>query len=87
VSVSDDHDAPSTIKVTVFWSGFANGQNSMSWDGNFYGAVGPVAYSGEPNQGGTLSIWVTATDSEGATSSRLIGSDIAVDACPPIVIG
>jgi putative peptide zinc metalloprotease protein len=86
VSASDDRDPASELKVTVFWSGFATGQSPMSWDGNFYGAIGPVPYPGESNQGGTLSIWVTATDSEGATSSALVGTDITVDPCQPQII-
>jgi putative peptide zinc metalloprotease protein len=80
VSVKDDHDSPADIKVTVIWSGFADGSAPMSWDGNFYGSVGPIPYSGQANEGGTISISVTATDSQGKTS-RIDGTSITVDAC------
>ncbi|SNT14163.1 putative peptide zinc metalloprotease protein [Asanoa hainanensis] len=82
VSVTDDKDSDQSIKVTVSWSGFDSGSNSMSWDGNFYGQIGPVPYPGKPNEGGTLSITVTATDTEGESSS-IDGSNIAVAPCNP----
>ncbi|MDG4823084.1 cyclic nucleotide-binding protein [Asanoa sp. WMMD1127] len=80
VAVSDDKDPDQVIKVTVSWSGFASGSDAMSWDGNFYGRIGPVPYSGEPNTGGALSIRVTATDSEGESSS-ISGTDVTVAGC------
>jgi putative peptide zinc metalloprotease protein len=87
VSVTDDHDGPQGLKVTVHWEGFANGANGMSWDGFWFGAIGPVPFPGQRNQGGTLTrIWVTATDSAGATSV-LEGVKIAVRPCPePIIV-
>nr|MDT0659251.1 cyclic nucleotide-binding protein [Micromonospora sp. DSM 115978] len=85
VSVKDDRDSGDSLTVTVRWSGFAAGSDGMSWDGNYYGTVGPVRYSGEPNKGGVLEIRVTATDSNGA-STTIAGSSIAVDPCSPSVV-
>jgi putative peptide zinc metalloprotease protein len=86
VTVTDDHDNPRVVRVTIHWSGFASGANAMSWDGDFFGSVGPVPFPGKQNSGGTLDqVWVTATDSEGATST-LFGTKIAVRPCPDRVI-
>lgn len=86
VAVRDDKDGGDELTVTVRWSGFAAGSDRMSPDGNFYGQVGPVAYTGEPNDGGVLNIVVTATDSEGASSS-VAGSAVKVAGCRPVIIG
>jgi putative peptide zinc metalloprotease protein len=80
VAVSDDHDSSGGLKVTVHWSGFASGSAPMSPDGNYYGAIGPVTYSGQPNDGGDLKIWVTAIDSGGAATT-LDGSPVHLTAC------
>jgi putative peptide zinc metalloprotease protein len=80
VDVQDDRDASGDVRVTVQWTGFAAGSDVMSPDGNHYGTVGPVLYSGEPNKGGSLAIQVTATDSDGA-STTITGSSIVVDPC------
>jgi putative peptide zinc metalloprotease protein len=74
------------LQVTVHWGGFASGSRPMSLDGNFYGAVGPVTYSGTPNEGGSLDIWVTATDAGGLTT-RLDGKAVQVAGCSPSIIG
>jgi len=88
VIVNDDKDPPQTLRVVVHWSGFVDGSSAMSWDpGNginyFYGAIGPVPYGGKPNLGGSLNIWVTATDTKGKTS-QTNGTKIAVRPCPPV---
>jgi putative peptide zinc metalloprotease protein len=80
VSVVDDHDSSSGLRVTVRWSGFATGSNSASQDGNWYGSVGPVRYSGTANTGGTLAVTVTAYDSAGL-ASNVLDSKVAVNAC------
>jgi hypothetical protein len=82
VSVTDDRDPDQAIKVTVLWSGFASGSDAMSWDGDFFGRVGPVPYSGTPNRGGTLSITVIAQDTDGA-ENKISGTNIAVAPCSP----
>ncbi|WP_433056807.1 metalloprotease [Dactylosporangium sp. CS-033363] len=71
--------------VTVSWSGFASGSRAMSRDGNYYGTIGPINYPGKPNAGGTLSITVTAIDTNGKTGSKS-GSQIGVLKCSPPVI-
>jgi putative peptide zinc metalloprotease protein len=86
VSVRDDRDPYTEITVTVHWSGFASGSDRMSPDGDFYGTIGPVPYSGTPNAGGTLKIWVTATDGDGVTTT-VDGSPVAVSGCRPVIIG
>ncbi|HEV7708092.1 MAG TPA: cyclic nucleotide-binding protein [Asanoa sp.] len=80
VIVTDDNDPEQALKVTVSWKGFDSGSDAMSWDGPFFGTIGPVPYPGTPNRGGSLSITVTATDTEGESSS-ISGTDIAVAPC------
>ncbi|WP_422771594.1 cyclic nucleotide-binding protein [Plantactinospora sp. WMMC1484] len=86
VVVSDDRDSGGGLTVTVHWSGFATGSARMSPDGAYHGTVGPVPYPGQGNRGGTLDVWVTAVDSDGA-QSRLNGSPITVAPCQPATIG
>jgi hypothetical protein len=69
VAVTDDHDAGRAITVTVNWSGPVSGSAPMNWDGNYYGTVGNFSWTTTPTAGGTLKIWVTATDSKKHTSS------------------
>jgi putative peptide zinc metalloprotease protein len=69
VAVTDDQDDWPDLVVRVQWSGFHQGGAVMVWDGFFYGTIGPVPYPGTPNEGGTIDIRVTATDSGGATST------------------
>ncbi|MFY1690097.1 cyclic nucleotide-binding protein [Plantactinospora sp. WMMB782] len=85
VNVSDDRDAGQSLVVTVHWSGFASGSARMSPDGAYYGTVGPVPYPGQDNRGGTLNVWVTATDSQKAEST-LAGSPITVAGCTQVTI-
>jgi putative peptide zinc metalloprotease protein len=68
VSASDDSDSPQSLTVQVHWSGFHTSSAPMGWDGDFFGTIGPIPYPGEPNHGGSIVIWVTATDLDGATS-------------------
>jgi hypothetical protein len=72
--------------VIVRWTGFAAGSDQMSPDGNFYGQVGPIDFPGQSNDGGTLGIVVTATDSEGASSS-VRGSAVTVASCRLDIVG
>ena len=77
VEVSDDRDQ--YLDVRVHWSGFASGSFVMQPDGRWwYGQVGPIPYT-SPN-GGTLKVWVTATDSAGATAI-LDGTPVTVIPC------
>ena len=80
VDVTDDRDAPKTLRVEVRWSGFAKGSSAMNWDGHFYGTIGPVPYLGA-NKGGTLIVTVVAWDTEGAMSS-ITGTSVTVLPCP-----
>jgi putative peptide zinc metalloprotease protein len=56
----------------------------MAMDGAFFGAVGPIPWSGTANNGGRLTITVVATDAQGA-SSTLAGLPVTVFSCPPPV--
>ncbi|HEX6871106.1 MAG TPA: hypothetical protein VF163_08410 [Micromonosporaceae bacterium] len=75
VDVSGD-----VTRMVVYWSGFASGSSAMGWDGLWYGSIGPVPYSGKANAGGTLSIWVTAWNAKGG-STTLKGTSINVLKC------
>jgi putative peptide zinc metalloprotease protein len=86
VAVKDDRDGSSDLTVIVRWTGFAAGSDQMSPDGNFYGQVGPIDFPGQSNDGGTLGIVVTATDSEGASSS-VRGSAVTVASCRLDIVG
>ncbi|MDG4767599.1 cyclic nucleotide-binding protein [Solwaraspora sp. WMMD406] len=78
---------PPGVNVVLSWSGFAQGGTSMNPDGPvYYGAVGPVDYSGEPNSGGSLAITVIATDRQGRTSSP-IETKISVAPCRATAAG
>jgi hypothetical protein len=83
VAVSDDHDPAQAIKVTFHWSGFADNLASATFrSGNFYGHVGPVTYpGGKGNSGGSLKVWVTATDTKGHTSTLSSGQLVTVLRC------
>ncbi|MEO3925922.1 cyclic nucleotide-binding protein [Micromonosporaceae bacterium B7E4] len=85
VNVSDDRDSGQSLVVTVHWSGFASGSARMSPDGAYYGTIGPVPFSGQNNRGGTLNVWVTATDSQKAEST-VQGSPITVTGCTQVTI-
>jgi putative peptide zinc metalloprotease protein len=77
VSASDDSG---TIKgVTVTWSGFAKGSRSLSGSGTYTGTIGPITWPGN-NNGGTLTISVTATDGTGK-STTIAANSVAVDGC------
>jgi putative peptide zinc metalloprotease protein len=80
VDVTDDHDPSRTLRVEVRWTGFSAGARPMTWDGHFFGSVGPVPYPGKPNAGGQLSILVVAWDSSGAMST-LKGTPVTVLKC------
>ena len=84
VSVDDDRDPQQALSVTVYWSGFATGQNTMNWDSNSHlaGVVGPIPYPGQSNRGGTLSISVVAVDAQGH-KSEAPGTDVIVQPCSP----
>jgi putative peptide zinc metalloprotease protein len=86
VTATDDRDEQ--VSVTVHWNGFSSGSFDMIPDGEpYYGRVGPAPWSGEVSRGGTLEVWVTATDKDGATS-RLNGEPVTVRPCsPPVIIG
>jgi hypothetical protein len=78
VKVTDDRDQ--YLDVRVHWSGFASGSHIMVPDGFWYGQVGPILYTSEG--GGTLNVWVTATDSSGTTTT-LPGTPVTVIPCAP----
>ncbi|AVT30462.1 cyclic nucleotide-binding protein [Plantactinospora sp. BC1] len=85
VDVSDDRDSGESLVVTVHWSGFTSGSTRMSPDGAYHGTIGPVPYPGQDNRGGTLSVWVTASDSQKAEST-VQGSPITVAGCTQVTI-
>lgn|GEM_PF-658249 len=77
VQVVDDGRA---LDVVLTWSGFATGSDKMSADGDtWYGTVGPVVWSKEPNRGGRLSVVATVTDSGGLTDS--VKAEVQVAGC------
>jgi hypothetical protein len=81
VTVTDDTPGAS-LRVVLHWSGFDNDSAGMSQSGTTWsGAVGPVAFSGQANQGGDLSVWVTASD--GTSTTTLPGPSVNVAPCPP----
>jgi putative peptide zinc metalloprotease protein len=66
VDVTDDRTPATQLTVEVRWTGFAQGVAKMTWDGFYYGVVGPVPYPGVPNEGGVLNVRVVARDADGA---------------------
>jgi putative peptide zinc metalloprotease protein len=89
VTATDDHDSGRLIRVVLSWSapGFQSGSVVMNPDGlPYYGAVGPVPYPGNPNNGGVLAVSVVATDSQGATSN-VLSTKVTIAPCQPIIIG
>ncbi|HEU4421050.1 MAG TPA: M50 family metallopeptidase [Pilimelia sp.] len=82
VSVTDDGPTEN-LQVTLFWSGFDNDSRSMGPTGAWSASVGPINFGETANNGGTVSVWVTASD--GLLSTTLIGPDLTVPPCPPPV--
>jgi putative peptide zinc metalloprotease protein len=66
--------------VVVSWSGFSSGSRTMSRDGDYFGTIGPVNYTGSSNRGGTLTVTVTGTEGNGRTASAA-GTKINVQPC------
>ena len=71
VAVSDETDPNGPFEVRVSWAGFDSGGSTLKpgGDGTFSGVVGPVSFSGDPNQGGGLDVTITARDPRGAQAS------------------
>ncbi|WP_213456859.1 cyclic nucleotide-binding protein [Rhizomonospora bruguierae] len=84
VVVTDDGPLEN-LRVVLHWSGFAGGSETMSGDGPWISTVGPIPYPGSSNAGGSLKVWVTATD--GQATSSLDGTPITVADCRPVIIG
>ncbi len=86
IGISVDNAAGDAVRVVVSWSGFASGSRAMSRDGApWYGSVGPVAYPGKDNAGGTLSVVVTAYNAQGV-SYQLKGNPVEVLKCSVPII-
>jgi hypothetical protein len=64
-----------TARMTISWTGIASGSQAMGQDMPFwYGTVGPVPYTRERMNGGTLNIRVQAFNAAGVGSNVLTTS-------------
>jgi putative peptide zinc metalloprotease protein len=79
VRIVDDGGADN-VTATLFWEGFDNDSRGLSGGADRTGTVGPFAYSAD-NPGGSVSVWVVASDGEFTTT--LTGGSISVAACTP----
>jgi putative peptide zinc metalloprotease protein len=83
VVVNDDKDAPGDLSVSFSWSGFGSDSGSLSGGASRAGTVGPAAYPGQPNDGGTITVTVTVTDS--GKLSRSVSAAVTVMPCQPVI--
>jgi len=85
VDASDDRDPSTALSLVLHWSGVVSGSARMSWDGYFYGVIGPFDEPSTPDEGGRITTWVTGTDRSGHTST-LAGPAVDILRCYPIII-
>jgi putative peptide zinc metalloprotease protein len=79
VHIVDDGGADN-VTATLYWEGFDNDSRGLSGGADRTGTVGPFAYSAD-NPGGSVNVWVVASDGEFTTT--LTGGSIAVAGCTP----
>jgi putative peptide zinc metalloprotease protein len=79
VQITDDGGAEN-VSATLYWEGYDNDSRGLSGGAERTGTIGPFAYTGD-NPGGSVSVWVVASDGELTTT--LTGGSVTIAPCTP----